>query len=75
MDGSFARTDNIDSCFPKAILESPDIDLVNYHVPLFPACFLHRDVSDPLYRAQYYGSGETGRLRRDCETALKYGKV
>ncbi|KAL8293149.1 hypothetical protein RQP46_000843 [Phenoliferia psychrophenolica] len=31
MDGSFARTDNRESCFPKAVLESPDVDIISYH--------------------------------------------
>ncbi|KAK4702672.1 mannan endo-1,4-beta-mannosidase, partial [Phenoliferia sp. Uapishka_3] len=31
MDGSYARTDNYESCFPKAILECPDVDLISYH--------------------------------------------
>lgn len=31
MDGSYARTDNVDSCFPKATLESPDVDIISFH--------------------------------------------
>lgn len=31
MDGSFARTSDVSSCFPSAVLESSDIDIVSYH--------------------------------------------
>ncbi|KAM0792448.1 hypothetical protein ACM66B_005125 [Microbotryomycetes sp. NB124-2] len=31
MDGSFARTDDIKSCYPKEVLDSPDVDIVSYH--------------------------------------------
>lgn len=54
MDGSFARTDNMESCFPREVLESDCVDIVSYH---------------------YYGTGETRRLKKDCELARKYGKA
>ncbi|GJN88588.1 hypothetical protein Rhopal_001554-T1 [Rhodotorula paludigena] len=31
MDGSFARNDSPELCYPKEVLESPDVDIVSYH--------------------------------------------
>ncbi|GAA5904841.1 uncharacterized protein JCM6883_004880 [Sporobolomyces salmoneus] len=31
MDGSFARNDDPDRCYPKEVLESPDVDIISYH--------------------------------------------
>ncbi|KAM0754148.1 glycoside hydrolase [Meredithblackwellia eburnea MCA 4105] len=31
MDGSFARTDNVESCFPQEVLECRDVDILSYH--------------------------------------------
>lgn len=31
MDGSFAKTSERASCFPKEVLESPDVDIISYH--------------------------------------------
>lgn len=31
MDGSFARNDDVDACYPKEVLESSDVDIISYH--------------------------------------------
>lgn len=31
MDGSFARTEVVESCYAKEVLESPDVDILSYH--------------------------------------------
>lgn len=31
MDGSFARNDDVDACYPKEVLASDDVDIVSYH--------------------------------------------
>ncbi|GAA5938222.1 hypothetical protein JCM3775_002920 [Rhodotorula graminis] len=31
MDGSFARNDDPERCYPKEVLDSPDVDIISYH--------------------------------------------
>ncbi|GAA5978097.1 hypothetical protein JCM10908_004228 [Rhodotorula pacifica] len=31
MDGSFARNDDIEACYPREVLESEDVDIISYH--------------------------------------------
>lgn len=31
MDGSFARNDDPEACYPKEVLDSEDVDIVSYH--------------------------------------------
>ncbi|GAA5863738.1 hypothetical protein JCM1840_005748 [Sporobolomyces johnsonii] len=31
MDGSFARNDDPERCYPREVLDSPDVDIISYH--------------------------------------------
>lgn len=31
MDGSFARQDDVNACYPQEVLESADVDILSYH--------------------------------------------
>ncbi|SGZ22361.1 BQ5605_C022g09479 [Microbotryum silenes-dioicae] len=82
MDGSFARTESITGSYPIEVLQSKSV-LSRYYTYdsegairlTRPRCrFRHSDVDILSYH--YYGSGDSYRVKKDCEYVFgKHGKA
>lgn len=77
MDGSFARNDDVDACYPKEVLASDDVDIVSYHYCecLKSAGALRKAAALTAGLPSIDGSGDIRRVEKDCRVAQKHGKV
>lgn len=70
MDGSFAKADSVDSCYPSEVLKCKEVDLLSYHYYGSKAATKQMKL---LLTAST--AGDSTRVKKDTAYARKYGKA